>query len=514
VKVLLNPDSNATPSPTTIKGHILKVLQVSVNTAIGMVRRSKSKPATAAAENGVTAEVEGKSSAAATSGKSSFSIMRLISKLREINSAPADDDEYADEAPIKAEEKSEPEKARSPFGIMEFIGKFISVKKSDESSSKSDDDEDHDGLLATIAAEINKEESDTDDDDVADAIARAESEIPEDLKEAQARAEDESKPGLVSGLLARFMPGQKAQQESDEDVIAEMSDDEAEAPGGLASLVGMLISRIRKSDDVAVEESKAVAASDDARPAASSVDKPEETETESDETTAEVSVDNADEGTEATDPVSESGEEAGADAGEPADGAESEVPADADAESEDTVAAKAADSPVDVDSPESNAIEIDDPQKALDHSVARASLEVEQHKAESDRLLGVYAVSVDKSKEEFGTVTPETIGYEIARTERLAARRLELEERRSEVEGLKQSVATAQVDVSSRQDKTAETSGGVTHAQEGWQEWLFGVDLDPEMSVAQVRRVVDTLEPIRSQVTACEELEGSSCAAV
>jgi len=356
VKVLLNPDSNATPSPTTIKGHILKVLQVSVNTAIGMVRRSKSKPATAAAENGVTAEVEGKSSAAATSGKSSFSIMRLISKLREINSAPADDDEYADEAPIKAEEKSEPEKARSPFGIMEFIGKFISVKKSDESSSKSDDDEDHDGLLATIAAEINKEESDTDDDDVADAIARAESEIPEDLKEAQARAEDESKPGLVSGLLARFMPGQKAQQESDEDIIAEMSDDEAEAPGGLASLVGMLISRIRKSDDVAVEESKAVAASDDARPAASSVDKPEETETESDETTAEVSVDNADEGTEATDPVSESGEEAGADAGEPADGAESEVPADADAESEDTVAAKAADSPVDVDSPESNAM--------------------------------------------------------------------------------------------------------------------------------------------------------------
>jgi hypothetical protein len=302
----------------------------------------------------------------------------------------------------------------------------------------------------------------------------------------------------------------------------QFSGNTSEAPSGLATLVGMLISKIRNSDaddavaaaedeeegeldDEAAEESAPVAESDDA-PEDSSDEESEEATAEepvaeSDETTAEDAEEPSDaepegEETETAEPVAEAVEE----------GEKSEVAAESDA-----VAAEAPEptnEPAeDEDTADSNSIEIEDPLKALDHSVARASLEVEQIEAEVDRLLGVYAVSVDKSKDEFRTVTPETIGYEIARTERRAARRVELEERRSEVDDLKQSVGAAQTEVNARQDKSAETSGGVTHAEEGWQEWLFGVDLDPEMTVAQVRRVVETLEPIRSHVTACEALE-------
>jgi len=595
MKVLLEPDVKAAQRPTTIKGHLLRAVQVSGATIVSTVQTYQAKRAAKATEQGLTGAEPGatpiaaakrspfgikeiisrfsnpKSNAASSESESGLAVeataasastklriivMSLVGKLAKMNSEPAEpttssneaivgddvdemeaepteasdletskspfgimkliskitsmrggspsvedsedtrdesedsDDEEADESSTEVDEL---ETKQSPFSIMNLIGKFISSRKSEDVSSESEDDadeEDPDDLLAAISAEITEEEtSSEDDEEVADSIARAQSDVPDDLKEAQERAEEESKPGLLNGLLARIMSARQSQQPDDDDIVGEMSDDAVEASSSFSGLLGALISRIRKPGEQAV-----VAA--DTNPEAGVEVEESASAAKSDETTAEGSEVAEVGDANADDKVVES-EDANAGSNETDDAAP--VASEADAP-------KAAES-VAEDESQSNSFEIDDPQKALDHSVARASLQVEQLEAEVDRLLGIYAASVDQKKEHFGTVTPETIGYEIARTERRAARRSELEERRTEVEALKQAVIAAQSEVNAKRDRTAETSGAVTHAQEGWQEWLFGVDLDTEMSVTQVRRVLDTLDPIRSQVTACEDLE-------
>jgi hypothetical protein len=292
--VMLDSQSGANQAPTTIRGHIVRAAQVNAVVAVSTIQRLvriyKARRATAAAKKGLTGiddatAKDGSSSKASAASKpdaaettkSSFSFMGIISKLREMNRTPAEDDEDEPvEAVAKASDESEvpeesdddsdpdesadsnneditagPEKSRSPFGILELIAKLRKMNSEPVEAESEDDSDDEEsdasesgqspfGIMELIGkftsfGKSDEASADSDEDEDEDALLKT---IAAEIDEEETDSEDDED---VADAIAQ------AQSDVPED-LREAQDraDDDDKPGLISGLIGKIMAAQKK----------------------------------------------------------------------------------------------------------------------------------------------------------------------------------------------------------------------------------------------------------------------------